>query len=157
MTAPENTFLSAVKTAVALLEDGSGNKLVNKVKIIPNLTQLRERLQAPGMRFPCALIHDGGGDEHPHQKKLKTGYMSITIATQNRRDGQGDWATRKVLDLCDTVREGDGTNPGQKKDFGTGTPIRSLSMNDGPPQSTGYGHTEIIFKTLFFEYDLQRS
>lgn len=157
MTAPENTFLSAVKTAVALIEDGSSNKLVNKVKIIPNLAQIRERLHAPGMRFPCALIHDGGGEEHPHNKKFKTGFMSITVATRNMRDGQGDHAMRSLLDLCDSIREGDATNPGQKKDFGTGTPIRSLSSSDGEPQSTGFGHAEIIYKTLFFEYDLQRS
>lgn len=157
MTAPENTFLSAVKTAVVALVDGSANKYFNKVKIIPNLTQIRERILAPGVRFPCAFIADAGAEEHPHQKKLKTGVMTITVAYKNNRDGQGDHATRKVLDLCDIVREGDGTNPGQKQDFGTGTPTRSLSTNDTPPESTGTGHTEVIYKTLFFEYTLQRS
>lgn len=157
MTAPETTFLSAVKTAVIALVDGSANKYFNKVKIIPNLTQLRERLMAPGVRFPCAFIADAGAEEHPHQKKLRTGVMTITIAQRNTRDSQGDWITRQVLDLCSIVREGDGTNPGQKLDFGTGTPTRSLSTNDTPPESTGVGHTEVVFKTLFFEYTLQRS
>ncbi len=155
MAHPAKTFLVAVQTAAALIQNGAVAAF-NSVHICPDTSTVLQRLRAQGNRFPSCCLVDEGGSWHPHNKKIETRRFSATIAVVNLRDPQGDWASRYVLDLCDLFLIGDGTNPGQRKNFGTGTPVVSLPDSSPAPVSDP-GHTEIIYKTLFFDYTLQRS
>ena len=156
MASPTKTFLQAVQTATLLIEVSAGVKAFHTVMICPNANDILQRIQAPGVRFPCVVLVDEGGDAHPHNRRIENNRFSATIAVANLRDGQAEWATEHCLDLCELFQQGDGTNPGQRKDFGTGTPIRSLAGTQTAPVGV-FGHNEIIYKTMYFDYVLQRA
>lgn len=154
MSSPTKTFLQAVQTAVAAILNGS-DKAFNSVVICADTAQLVERLQGLATRFPACVIVDEGGYPHPHNLKLEFRRFSATVAARNYRGLTGEQVVEQVLDLAELLQAGDGTNPGQRQQFGTGSPIRSLAAPN--TQAVGnLGNGDVHYLTLYFEYVLQR-
>lgn len=156
MASPTKTFMQTVQTAIAAILNGATEKAFNSVHICPSSNDVVQRLTAQGTKFPACVLVDEGGEPHPHNTILENRRFSATVAVRNIRDPQGEWATEYTLDLCELLQAGDGTNPGQRKSFGTGAPIRSLA---GPESAAvgAIGANEIIYRTMYFDYILQRS
>lgn len=156
MASPTKTFLTAVTTAIALIEISSGVKAFSSVERVATVVDIVPRLQAQGISFPACVVADESGTPHPHNLKLENRRFAVVVAVRNMQDPQGTFATDETLDLCELVMAGDGTNPGQRQQWGTGTPIRSLAGPEAAPVGA-IGANEIIYRTMFFEYWLQRS
>lgn len=156
MASPTKTFLQAVQAAIALIEVSTGVLAFNSVHICPNSLDVVPRLQAHGTRLPACVLADEGGEPHPHNTIIENRRFSATVAVKNIRDPQGEWAAEYALDLAELLQKGDGANPGQRQSFGTGTPIRSLAGAESAAVGA-IGANEIIYRTMYFDYILQRS
>lgn len=160
MTAPLNTFLNAeIAKLVALTFDfGAGAEaMFARVWKSPGI-DTRRLLHEP--RFPTALVSHGGNGYQSANNKLEEGQFQVTVIVQVERDVVGETAENDLIELCEVVLNGDGTNPGLIRD--TTNAIAVVPMTGEFASATG-SYVDVstgvllVWKTLNFRYSYART
>lgn len=96
----ENTFYSAIRTAIGAIEASVGVLAFSRVWIAPYL-DLDVLLRIP--RFPACVISDKGFSINQSNGKVKSGAFEVAVVTCTPRDHVGDATMLSLMDLGDLL------------------------------------------------------
>ena len=135
-------FLDQTKVDVQAL--GSGNTFL-RVLIVPAV-DIELLMQNP--RWPTALMWDGGGTLDPHNHKIWTRTLNVTVVTAHPRDTWGEETARQLLDLGETLVAG--------LEYNITDSIFLAAESDTETEVTPLG-VLVASKNYAFEYELERT
>ena len=142
MSSDIKDFLDQTKVDIEAL--GGGTAFL-RVLIVPAV-DIERLMQNP--RWPTALMWDGGGTLDPHNHKIWTRILNVTVVTAHPRDTWGEESARQLLDLGETLTAGLEQN--------TTDSVFLAADQDDEIETTLMG-TLIVNKVYRFEYQLERT